>query len=76
MQTIFVFLGLSLGKGSRRDFVIELWVGGNENMNNQVMGAWRGKSTERDYWKEGNISGSGKSVAQGNHPGIYKDDPS
>ena len=64
------------GRGNRRAFVRGLRAGGDGNRKDQVMGGTERENTERDYWKEGGIWGSGKNLVQGNLPEVYKDDPS
>ena len=65
---------ISLGRGNKREFMSGLKASGDGNMSDQACEA-EGDSTERDYWK-GSISKSGKNLAQGNLPGICKEDPS
>lgn len=63
-----------LGRGSLKDFMSRLRVGGDRNMSVRMEEGWRWIELKETTRKEV-ISGSSKNLAQGNLPGIYKDDP-
>ena len=53
---------------------VDLGANGNGNRMVQVVGKLEGESSERDDWKGEGCSGSGRNLAQGKLPGIYKGD--